>query len=416
MSKYSDRLPRVTRIELSEKNKKLRMVLICVLLAIGVVAIGYGLFSALNVDGGWRNIEITTAERNCASDFVFSYCFDDSPATATEDNKRLSALYSDAAEKGYWLFNADEVSEEIGNLGYVNANVNKPVTVDPVLYQAFAMLEQFGNRHIYLGPVYAEYDGMFFAESDAAAAYYDPDQNLDLAAYFADVLAFANDPQAIRVELLGDNKVQLHVAQDYVAFASENEITAFLDFHWMTNAFLVDFLADQIRDAGFTSGFIASYDGFTRNLDATGRRYSQNIIDRYENSLYPAAVMSYTGAKSLVYLRNFPLTQQDRWHYRSWEKGTVTTSYISLTDARSKTATDMLLTYSGDEGCAQLLLRSTEVYIADTLNEPALTALAAEQVYALWAEGTELRYTQNDIQLTQLMTDGKITYTARQAK
>lgn len=414
MSKYSDRLPRVTRIELSEKNKKLRLVLICVLLAIGAVAIGYGLFSALSVDGGWRNIEISTAERNCASDFVFSYCFDDSPDTATEDNKRLSALYSAAAEKGYWLFNADEVSEEIGNLGYVNANVNKPITVDPVLYQAFALLEQYGSRQLYLGPVYVEYDGMFFAESDDAAEYYDPDQNPEMAAYFADILAFANDPQAVRVELLGDNKVQLHVSQSYLTFAAENEITAFLDFHWMTNAFLADFLADQIRDAGFTSGFIASYDGFTRNLDATGRTYSQNIIDRHENTLYPAAVMAYTGAKSLVYLRNFPLTQQDRWHYRSWEKGTVTTSYISLTDARSKSATDMLMVYGGEEGCAQLLLRSIPVYIADTLEESALTAFAAQKIYAVWAEGTELRYTQKDIQLSQLMTDGQITYTARE--
>ena len=107
-----------------------------------------------------------------------------------------------------------------------------------------------------------------------------PRENKETAAYFEEFLTYANDPDAVDLELLGDNRVRLHVSEEYLAFAAENGIDSFIDFYWMKNAFIVDYLAESLADAGFTNGSISSYDGFVRNLDERDVSYSFNIYDR----------------------------------------------------------------------------------------------------------------------------------------
>lgn len=73
----------------------------------------------------------------------------------------------------------------------------------------------------------------------------------------------------MNVELLGGNQVKLSVSDDYLAFAEKNFISDFIDFSWMKNAFITDYVADVMIDNGYTLGSLTSYDGFTRNLDQT---------------------------------------------------------------------------------------------------------------------------------------------------
>ena len=58
----------VKRIELSETNVKLRMILIVLLLSIAVVAVIYGLFSLLNTEPGWQEVEVSSSNANCSAD------------------------------------------------------------------------------------------------------------------------------------------------------------------------------------------------------------------------------------------------------------------------------------------------------------------------------------------------------------
>ena len=61
----------------------------------------------------------------------------------------------------------------------------------------------------------------------------------------------------------------MSVSDDYLAFAEKNFISDFIDFSWMKNAFITDYVADVMIDNGYTLGSLTSYDGFTRNLDQT---------------------------------------------------------------------------------------------------------------------------------------------------
>lgn len=401
----------VQHIELSENNKKLRMILICVLLAVAAVAIGIGVNSALNVEPGWVAVEADASEVNCGVDFIFQYDLTDAGGSATMVNKQLTALYTEAARKAYLLFYPDAASELVQGIAYVNAHPNEAVTVDPALYKAFTLVEQYGSRALFLAPVYAEYDGIFFSEADVFAAELDPARNADAAAYAARVTAFTGDPEMIRLELLGNNTVRLHVSEEYLAFARENEIGTLIDFHWMKNAFILDYFADLLTEQGYTSGYLVSYDGFTRNLDTRGVSYGFNILDRQGSTIFPAAAMRYPGPAAIVYLRNYPLTEQDRWHYYSYESGETVTSYIDGADGLSKSAVNNLVSYSHTQGCAEVLLQLEGLYIAEELDTAALNALAGEGVYSIWCDASVIWYNDSALVLDNLYQDETVQYT-----
>lgn len=130
----------ITRVELSEKNKTLRLVAAILLLVIGAIGITVGIMSLLNKETGWQRVQITSQERNCSENFILQYHFAGSGADATAVNNQLQAAYGGACVKAYQLFTPDEEIEGVNNLYYVNRHPNEIVTVDPVLYDAFAKL------------------------------------------------------------------------------------------------------------------------------------------------------------------------------------------------------------------------------------------------------------------------------------
>ena len=109
---------------------------------------------------------------------------------------------------------------------------------------------------------------------------------------FDDISAFAQDKHAVQIELLGENRIKLFVSEEYLAYASEEGISDFIDFYWMANAFIVDYIADTMRANGFVRGSVSSYDGFVRNLDdLSGSEYAFNIFNRVGNTVHQAGVM-----------------------------------------------------------------------------------------------------------------------------
>lgn len=401
-------LPPVTRIELSEKNIRLRLILIVVLLAIAVVAIASGIRAWLTVEPGWQTVSGGSRETNCSSDFVLMY--DYSAAGASAQSRQMQQLYVDGCISGYRIFSAEHQQAGLGNMAAVNGAVNQAVTVEPALYRALELVVRYDNRHVFLAPAAVEYNRLFLCQNDVEAVQYDPGRNEDIAAYLQTVADFASDPQMIRLELLGENRVQLLVAQPYLAFAEEYGITVFLDFGWMKNAFLADYLASLLREAGYTSGYIASYDGFTVNLDSRPLEYTQNLFDRQGQEISMPARLGYQGPASLVYLRDFPIADEDRWHYYAFEDGVVVTSCLDTADGLSRCACPMLLGISGDMGCGELLLQMAPLFVADSLDREAVAELADRGIAALWSEDAVLYAHESMTDLILLPESGGTAY------
>lgn len=381
----------INKIEVPIRHFNLRVILLAIAIAIAAVAIGFGIYYALHKEPGWRTVEVTVGEMNCSSDFVLSYEFGTS-GNATTEYKQVAAAYTQATIEGYRLFNTEAEGSELAKV-----KPNEAVKIDPALYRAFEQIQNSGNRSIYLAPVYVEYQRVFSAEDAVNAQLYDPNLDSDTKKYVAELTAFLNDPKMINLELLGDNTVKLFVHKELLAYAQKNEITEFLDFGWMKNAFVVDYLAQKLMDSGFTKGYVASYDGFTRNLYQGDQNYSLNLFNRVGNDVYITGVMDYQGPMSIVVLRNYPLSDKDRWHYYAYESGAITTAMVDPADGLSKSATNNLVVYGKDKGCAELLLKTAPVFVTEEFQSKPLQDLAKQKIYCVWFEAGEMVSTDTNI-------------------
>ncbi len=415
-------------IELSNKHVNRRLLLFILFLGVGVVALGYGLNAAISTEKGWHEIEANaTSDLNCATDFVFLYNLGAGGTSATVENKAITLAYTEAVEHAYKMFTNDQGYGDVNNIYYLNQHPNEEVVVEDTLYQAFELLAKYKNRNLYLAPVYMMYDDMFYAADESETVDYDPYVNEEVAAYYAEIAAFARDEASVEVELLGDNKVKLFVSEDYLKYAKENGITSFIDFFWMKNAFITDYLAECMIEKGYTLGSISSFDGFSRNLDDSDTSYSFNIYDKFEDEVLLAGVMQYKGAQSIVYLRDYMMNELDIRHYREMKNGETRNSYLAMEDGKCRSAIDSLVSYSKDVGCAEVLMNAAPIYIAEEFDEVAIGALAGERtieeadefsneaatetkIYSVYCVDTKIQCNDENIKITDLYKKDGLKY------
>ncbi len=390
----------VEKVEISERHIGRRVIAAALFLLVGAASFAYFFVNLVRGDTGWTQITASSSEPTCGGDFTFLYEVG-AEGGALKEKRAVTAAYTEAARRAYQLFEnvpVEEAGDKEPGVGYLNAHPNETVVVDGALYEAFSKLEEADCRLLYLPAAYEVYNNLFASASDLVAAEFDPRENKELASYFAEALAYANDPAAVDVELLGDNRVRLSVSEDYLAFAQANEIGSFIDFYWMKNAFVADFLAEAMTEAGFTHGSISSHDGFVRNLDGREIDYAFGIYGRdgEEGSrILKLADLKYRGPCSLVWLKDFPLGDSDRKYYYQMADGQARTLYIDPRDGLCRSAADSLMAYSYGEGanCADVLLAALPVYMADVLSESALEALAGQEggaVYSVFRKGNQI--------------------------
>ncbi len=205
----------------------------------------------------------------------------------------------------------------------------------------------------------------------------------------------------------------MKVSPEYQAFAEENDIESYIDFYWMKNAFIADYLADVLISNGYTRGSLSSFDGFIRNLDGSGTQYSFNIYNRFEGSVYPAAVMQYTGPSSIVYLRDYIMNDLDSQYYYRLENGEVRTSYLDVQDGRCKSSRSDLVCTSQNSGCAEVLLQMAPLYIADSFQKEKVAELANNGIYSVYCENGEVLYNDDSVTFSSLYDGDGVRYQAK---
>lgn len=407
----------VEKIELSDKHIGWRVAFFILFVIIAATAFAYGVSSMFSTEPGWHEIEVdSSAEANCGNEFVLMYYLGGNGTNATTENKALKIVYTDACEMSHKLFHTKEAFEGVNNVYYINQHPNEVIEVDAALYEAFSVIDKYDNRNLYMAPVYSQYDEIFYCEDDSQLVNFDPRLNGEVAAEYAEIAAYANNPEMVDLQLLGENKIRLYVSEEYLAYAKENYITDFIDFFWMKNAFIMDYLAEELISRGYTLGSLSSYDGFVRSLDSSENSYSFNIYDRAGQTIYQAAVMQYSGAQSMVYLRDHMMSELDWQHYYVLSNGEVRTSYIDVADGFSKAATDSFYAYAKDLGCAEVLMQVIPVYVAEEFSQEAVAALADAGIYSIYCEDKVVKYNDSALILTDLLAEEDVKYTAELLK
>lgn len=392
----------VIRAEVTEKNKTIRIIAAAVLLVVGIIALTSGFMKLLGKEPGWQEIQVSSESRNCSGEFSLQYYFSDASAAAV--NNRLQTTYEDACVKAYQMFTPDEAIDGINNIWYINHHPNEVIDIDPVLYTAFEKMTD--TPYLYMGPVYAHYYSIIFNASDEGVAQMDPLTSQEAKAYIDQIMAFVSESESVKLELLGSNQIKLHVSEAYLQFAAEEEIDRFVDFAYLTNAFIIDYLADRLTAEGLTAGYLVSADGYTRNLSDLGS-FNLNIFDRVENTVYPAGVMEYHGPISIVRFKDYAAGNADG-NYRD-NLDHVIHLFADPADGIYRTATEELVSYSYEEGCADVALKMLPAFLGEGFAVP-------QGVYSIWCEGGMICYNDETVTIGQFMKGKDFIYRAELKK
>lgn len=387
----------ITNIEVDTKHLTLRVVLFSAFLVLGIGAIIYGLIGLFSDEGGWQIIEAEQyASADCSDEFTLQYELGAGDISPKTEYNQISALYGEVTAKMYQLFHENQLFDGVCNVAYLNEHPNETVEVDSVLYSAFEMLDRAGSRQLFAAPYWEYYNVLFSCDEDWEIQSYDPALNEELAELFGETGRYINDNEAVDLELYGDNRVCLKVSEEYLKFAGENDIYSFISFHFMKNAFIIDYIADRLIQSGYTHGTISSFDGFYRDLDDRGTFYSLNLFDRNGDAVICAATLDYNKRLSIVSLRAFPVSAEDDPRYYVTAGGGIRFPYIDTVSGVCLAANDDLVCYSESMGCAELLVQAIPVYVAESF-KPEL--LSCEFIYC---EDRVIYCSEKDLELTNI--------------
>ncbi len=354
-------LRRPERIELNQGNLSLRLIGLGIAILVAVLAFTYGVTSLLGTETGWQQISPVGNKISIAQGFILSYEIGKTEQDAGAEMKGLSAVYSEALKHSSQVLSTQEF-EDTANLYTLNTQPGQPVTVDPLLYEAFQEIEASGSRLPYLAPVFGQYVNLFTSGYDEAAVEFDPDRSTEAAQYVAEIAAFAANPDQVQVKLLPDCELILEVSPEYLAYAAENGITQFVDLGMLFNAFVCDAVADALVERGYTNGFLSSYDGYSRILCA--QEFGLNVFDRAEDKPVQLAVAKYTGPAAIVSCRSFPILEKDQMNYYTYSDGTVRGPYLN--EAGLPRAASTSLSVGAEQGkAAELALRTLAAYAGE---------------------------------------------------
>lgn len=393
-------------VELSGKHFKLRLALVITFIVIGVTAFVFGVISLRDEEPGWYRIAVSDPAPSLGDEMVLMYRLGTGDMPVGKENDAVSKVYSDASVYMYRLFHPSETLAGTRNVASVNEGANTVITVDAPLYEAFSLVKKYGDRSIFLAPIYLYYENLFGAENDFVAEEYDPARSEEIAALFREIAAFAVDPASVDITLLGENKVMLSVSEEYLAFAKENDFSVFVDFFRLKNAFAADYIADKLIEAGFTSGALSTGDGFSRNLDDSGIEFAVNIYDKSEEKgVLAAAQITYSGRRSFCTMRNFFADSSDIYFYE-YENGDTVTAYIDTGSGLCKSAMSSLTLYSDSRSCAELALSASPIYISDEPDAELLSSLSQDGIYYVYCKGGLVHYSDGKASIGVAQTYG----------
>lgn len=364
-------VPRVKNIELSTEHLGLRAAAFGIALAVAVAAFGFFLNSMLTPEPGWQKVEASGSATGFDSEIVLH-----SNITSSKELRQVRNAYTSAGDAAYQALSTQAL-DNCNNLAVLNAHPNERVSIDPILYAALQSLGD--SRTLFFAPIAEQYHGIFHCEIDEDAMLFDPAYSPEIKAYVSELAAFAMDADSISLELLPDNQAVLHISQEYLAFAKENETTSFADFGILKNAFVVDAIAESLSRQGVETGMLASIDGFTRSLGKGD--FTINLYQRKQGISVQSAVIQFSGNACAASLRRFPMLEQDGERFYTYSDGSVRSSYLD-TDGFCKDGTDNLIAFSNKISCGVLADKAMRIFAAGDFSEESLRNVEFEWIFS----------------------------------
>lgn len=387
----------VEKIELNEKNVKLRIVLLILSFCVIIASI-IGIIVGLNKhDSGWSIIEAQpVSEYSCADDFVLYYNLGVTDLSSKEEEGLISAEYTKAIEYSYKLLNKYKEYDGINNLYYINNHPNEEIEIDGFLYSSLQNICTNSNI-LYTSPIVDMYEALFSANSDVEAIKYCPETNDNLKQIYQKMNLFINNKNKIELRFLDNNKVFLFVSSDYDEFLKENEFSSYIDTSFLKNAIIIDYVAQELKNNNYTYGNIRTYDGYYINLNNEGNYpFEYSLLDKSFTSYTDIASIDFVGSISIVEFRSFMLYENDTNRMRKIGDK-VYSLYFDESDGINKYSKDMITFYSKNLSCLDVALKTYKQFINDEYQN-----LKYDDINYIYVDDKIINYTDLNIKFNMI--------------
>lgn len=380
-----------------DKKTVLRLIAVIVLAAVGASGIAIGIGGLLTTGKGVKTVEAHDGAVGCAPELVFTYELGVSGMSSTAEYKALRNIYTEKTTYYYRLFHPTLSFSDTVNLASLNSSPNTEIVLPAELCSSLEKAASDPGRNIFLAPAFAYYETLWSSSYDEDAATWDPARNTQMRSFYDALIPFVGSDEHVSLEFRGDGKVVLRVSDEYLAFAEERGIEAFVDFCWMKNAYIVDLLADGLVSLGYRHGAIASKDGFARNFDSSDTRYVSGFYIEKDGKTVSAGGLVYGSGVAFCSLRRFALDGFEENFCYTYRDGTVVSRYIGVSDLLPHDASGPATAFSTRLGCSDLLLRLLPLYMSDRCREfggdgeAGLVYLDGDSVSCIPSDGCEYR-------------------------
>ena len=180
----------------------------------------------------------------------------------------------------------------------------------------------------------------------------------------------------------------------------------------LRNAFIIDYIAEYVKDGGCTSGMISSYDGYTRTLSSQ-QSFNIDIYDKQEDGIFVAGTTSATGEVSAIKFRDYYLRSTDYGYKYGYSDGATATYYIDPADGYYRSSINDLTVYAVGMSCAELMLNVYPIYVCSEFDGAALSDLkTSKSIYSIYCSGTDIVYNDPSLSITPYAYY-EYTYSAR---
>ena len=343
-----------------------RLFIVILLVVIAACSFTFGINYLINGEKGYQEVTVSTNSPSSAFEMKFIYNFGQTDLSVPAEKRAVTKLYSDLSLYYYHLFDVYKTYSGLNNIASINNSPNVELTVPSDLYNSLKIATKDEHRNIYLGPIYEVYNVLFSCESDIDASNWDPLKSSEIRSYFDSILEFAKSDNYIHLEFKDDNVIILHVNEEYIALAKEIGVSHFIDFYYIKNAFIVDFIADKMIESGYTHGSISSLDGYVRNFDDTGNEYSYDYFNTTDHGIEAVGKLTYTNFSSICTLHPFVLTDLEASEFiYQYKNGEYVTRYISIEDGLSHDSSCAVVVFSEKLKCTDLMYAVLPYYQND---------------------------------------------------
>lgn len=250
------------------KHIELYIIAFFIFLGVAVFSFVYGCSNLARKEPGVYEI-VPNANEDAptyGANYSFYYYFDGSGTEINNKIKEVTDFYSEKLSLVYKQLDEENIYSSVSSIAAVNNNPNQPIQLGQkardVLFDAYSRSQSADNYSLFAEPIYNFWYQSFSFADETIKISRDPVNNAQSKEYLDKLTSYINDKNHIDLEFLEDNKVILHVSDEYLSFAEDNgDSFLYVGLNVLKNAYILDDVTSYFESLGLNNGFVLAKNG-----------------------------------------------------------------------------------------------------------------------------------------------------------